>query len=206
MAFSDRELLARLIQCEAGREGEDGMKAVSYTHLVMGQMPEWVSQYAVSERYTQINYNDDIVRVTPLEYADVIKYFFNMSQGVKGYITVNSVTGKAELTKLEKGMKYLPSAMFFQNLDRKLRFQYPTTIFGQENFEIDNDGNPYWVVPTLKYTGIGLKREVTGVVLLDPITGSSQWYPVEDVPRWVDHVYDADLIVEQVNALSLIHI
>ena len=27
MAFSDRELLARLIQCEAGGEGENGMKA-----------------------------------------------------------------------------------------------------------------------------------------------------------------------------------
>ena len=29
MAFSDRELLARLIQCEAGGEGENGMKAVA---------------------------------------------------------------------------------------------------------------------------------------------------------------------------------
>ena len=41
MAYSDRELLARLIQCEAGGEGEDGMKAVagvvtvSYTHLTL---------------------------------------------------------------------------------------------------------------------------------------------------------------------------
>ena len=26
MAYSDRELLARLIQCEAGGEGENGMK------------------------------------------------------------------------------------------------------------------------------------------------------------------------------------
>ena len=29
MAFSDRELLARIIQCEAGGEGENGMKAVA---------------------------------------------------------------------------------------------------------------------------------------------------------------------------------
>lgn len=29
MAFSDRELLARLIQCEAGGEGDNGMKAVA---------------------------------------------------------------------------------------------------------------------------------------------------------------------------------
>lgn len=29
MAYNDRELLARLIQCEAGGEGDDGMKAVA---------------------------------------------------------------------------------------------------------------------------------------------------------------------------------
>ena len=29
MAFSDRELIARLVQCEAGGEGETGMKAVA---------------------------------------------------------------------------------------------------------------------------------------------------------------------------------
>lgn len=29
MAYSDRELLARIIKCEAGGEGEDGMKAVA---------------------------------------------------------------------------------------------------------------------------------------------------------------------------------
>ena len=29
MAYSDRELIARLIQCEAGGEGDNGMKAVA---------------------------------------------------------------------------------------------------------------------------------------------------------------------------------
>ena len=29
MAFSDRELLARLIQCEAGGEGDAGMRGVA---------------------------------------------------------------------------------------------------------------------------------------------------------------------------------
>ncbi len=49
---------------------------------VMGQMPELVSQFYVSDLYTQINYNDKIVRVTPLEYADIIKYFSNRKEGV----------------------------------------------------------------------------------------------------------------------------
>ncbi len=164
---------------------------------VMGEMPELVSQFDVSDLYTQINYNDEIMRVTPLEYSGVIKYFANRAEGVKGYITVNSVNGKTQLIKLDKGMKYMPSAMFNENLMRKLRFSYPTVIFGTPSFEIDNEGNPYWIVPTIKYTGINMKEEVTGIVALDPITGKSNRYKLKDVPKWVDHVYYADLIIEQ---------
>ena len=170
---------------------------------VMGQMTDLVSQFTVSNLYTQINYKNDIVRVTPLEYASFIKYFTNRSSGVPAYITVNSVTGTSELTKLDKGMKYMPSGLFFENLYRKLRITYPTLIFGSENFEIDNDGNPYWIIPTIKYSGIELKREVSGVIILDPVTGKSTKYDVDDVPTWVDHVYNADLIIEQVNDWGL---
>lgn len=166
---------------------------------VMGQMSELVSQYYVSDQYTQINYKNDILRVTPLEYADIIKWISNRKEGVKGYITVNSVNGNSELTKLDKGMKIMPSAFFGEDLNRVLRFKYPTTLFADPKFEIDNDGNPFWVVPTYSYTGINLKTRVTGVVILDPITGESKKYKIEDVPTWVDNAYNADLIIEQVD-------
>lgn len=170
---------------------------------VMGEMTDLVSQFTVSNLYTQINYNNKIVRVTPLEYAGIVKYFTNRKDGITGYITVDSVTGESDLIRLEKGMKYMPSAMFNENLYRKLRFSYPTEIFGKENFELDNEGNPYWIVPTIKYTGIGLKEEITGVIILDPITGSSKKYSIEDIPTWVDHVYNAELILSQVNDWGL---
>lgn len=166
---------------------------------VMGQMPELVSQSYVSNLYTQINYNDQIIRVTPLEYDGFIKYFTNRKDGVKGYITVNSVSGEAKLVKLDKGMKYMPSALFNEKLSRHLRFQYPTEIFGESEFELDNDGNPYWITPLMKYTGVGLKREVKGIVITNPVSGDSKKYDVKDVPTWVDHVYSADLIIEQLD-------
>lgn len=164
---------------------------------VMGQMSELVSQFDVSYLYTQINYNNDIIRVTPLEYASSIKWFTNRKDGVAGYITVNSTTGKSNLIKLEDGMKYMPSALFNENLYRKLRFDYPTKIFGEESFEIDNAGNPYWIVPTMSYSGVGLLADVDGVVILDPISGDSNYYNVGDIPTWVDQVYDPYLIIEQ---------
>ena len=170
---------------------------------VMGQLPELVSQFYVSDLYTQINYNNNIARVTPLEYNGFIKYLTNRKDGVKGYIVVNSVTGESSLSKLENGMKYMPSAYFFENLYRKLRFDYPFEIFGAENFEIDNDGKPYWVIPTIRYSGVGLREEITGVIILDPVTGESTKYSVGEVPTWIDHVYSADLIIEQVDDWGL---
>lgn len=164
---------------------------------VMGQMPELVSQFDVSELYTQINYKGRVVRVTPLEYNGIFKYFTNRKEGVKGYISVDSVDGNATLTKLDQGMKYVPSAMFNENLYRKLRFQYPTFMFGEEYFELNEEGEPFWIVPVLKYKGIGLLEDVKGVVILDPITGKSSYHQVNDVPTWVDHVYPANLLIEQ---------
>ncbi len=165
----------------------------------MGEFTSWVSQFYVSDLYTQINYKNEIVRVTPIEYDGFIKYLTNRKDGIKGYIKVNSVDGKASLVKLEKGMKYMPSAYFFENLYRKLRFKYPTAIFDEASFEIDNEGNPYWIVPTVKYTGIGLKKDINGIIILNPITGKSSKYKLKDIPSWVDHVYGAELIIDQVN-------
>ena len=166
---------------------------------VMGQMPELVSQFYVSNLYTQINYNNEIIRVTPLEYNGLFKYISNHKDGVKGYITVNSTTGESKLVKLEKGMKYLPSSYLFKDLNRHLRFSYPTKIFGQKSFEIDNEGNPYWITPTLKYVGIELREDVEGVIITDAITGENTYYKVGEVPAWVDHVYNASIIISQVN-------
>ena len=191
----------------------DDVKEVDFNHLplldrnssevlgdrVMGQMSDLVSQFDVSDIYTQINFNESIIRVTPLEYNSVIKWFTNKKEGIPGYITVDSVDGEAKLVRLDKGMKYVPSALFNENLYRKLRFKYLTSNFGDISFEIDNEGNPYWIVPTIKYTGVGLKARVTGVIIMNPITGESKKYKMGEVPTWVDVAYSAELIIEQLN-------
>ena len=164
---------------------------------VVGEMTDLVSQFYVSDLYSQINYKGKIARVTPLEYDDLIKFFINRDKGIPFYVVVDSVTGEGELVRMEKGMKYMPSAYFNDNLYRKLRFSYPTLVFGDANFELDEEGNPFFVVPTIKYTSVGLKEEIDGVVVLDPITGDSKRYTIGEIPTWIDHVYNASLIMEQ---------
>ena len=204
---------ARRITIKEDTSFTDDIKEVDFTKVplldkdssqklgdrVMGQMSELVSQYYVSDLYTQINYNSEIVRVTPIEYNGFIKWLNNKGHGVLGYIKVNSVTGASELVKLKEGMKYMPSAYFFKNLNRALRFKYPTTIFGNISFEVDNEGNPYWVVPTIKYTAVGLKEEIDGIVLMNPIDGSTKRYAVDEIPAWSDQVFSAGLIIEQID-------
>lgn len=170
---------------------------------VMGNMTEWVSQFDVSNEYTQISYKDSVYRVTPLTYNGFIKYFKNKSGGVPAYITVDSTSGKTQLVKLKDlgmdGMKYVPSAYFNENLSRHLRFQYPTEIFGEPSFEIDEEGRPWYICTTYTYSGVGNKKRVTGAVFLDPITGKSEKYDTKHIPSWADRIYPESLVVEELD-------
>ena len=167
---------------------------------VLGQLPELISQFDVSDEYTQINYNHSIVRVTPLEYSGLIKYFGNRGEGVPGYILVNSTTGISELVKLEKGMRYMPSAYLQEDLLRHVRFRYPFKILGEISFEVDEQGKPFWIIQTISYSGIGLRKEISGVIVVDPVYGDTSYYRNDDVPNWIDNVWDAQTITEQLNS------
>lgn len=157
-----------------------------------------VSQFEVSYDYSQINYQEKPVRVSPLEYGNLIKWFNNRSEGIPAYVIVNMVTQEAQLVKLDEGMKYMTCEHFSRNLYRHLRFQFPTYMFGDVNFEVDDEGNPWWVCSREVHT-IGLFGgvDVKGAVMVNAVTGESEY--CEEVPTWVDRVYDAELLVGQYN-------
>ena len=166
---------------------------------VMGEMTDLVSQFNVSSEYSQISYEGGTYRVTPLAYSGLIKYFRNAAEGVPGYILVNTTTGNARLQRLSQKMKYVPSAYFNDNLYRRLRFAYPTVLFGSPTFEVDDDGNPYYVCTTYTFTGFTAMKKVTGVILYDPTDGSSERYDLSEVPSWVDRVFPESLISKELN-------
>lgn len=164
----------------------------------MGSLVDMVSQYEVSSYVSQINYQAKPVRVTPLEYADLIKWITNRSHGIPGYIKIDMTTQDADFVRLEEGIRYSPSEHFGRNLNRYLRFRYPTAMFRGFYFEIDEKGIPYWIAPVEERT-IGLFGgiDIQGAVVMNAITGEHNYYAVKDVPTWVDKVYDAELLVEQ---------
>lgn len=163
----------------------------------MGSMVDMVSQFEVDNIYSQINYKDNPVRVSPLRYASLIKWFTNRSNGIPAYIRINMATQTTELVKLEQGIRYTTSEHFNRNIYRHLRFAHPTYIYGELSFEIDEEGIPYWIAPVKKFN-IGLfgGETVSKVVLCNAVTGDMKTYDIEDVPEWVDRAYSADLLVQ----------
>ena len=192
------------------RSFENDIKEVSYDQIpildrdsavvignrVMGTMVDMVSQYEINDMYSQINYRNKPVRVSPLQYGSLIKWLTNNASGIPGYVRIDMTTQNAEIVRLNEGIKYSESDHFGRNIYRHLRFAYPGYIFDSISFEVDEEGTPFWICPTRKYN-VGLFGGVTidKVIICNAITGAMTEYNVEDVPEWVDKVYSAEMLI-----------
>ena len=200
---------AKLITVETGDFTQD-IEEISFDQIPMldrdsaeklgdrklGELADMVSQFEVADNYTQINYKGRPVRVTPLRYGDIFKWLNNRSAGLPAYLIIDMVTQEVDVVRLPEGMHYTTAEHFSRNLYRHLRFQYPTYIFNEPTFEIDEEGTPYWVCPRIvKRIGLFGGTDIQGAVLVNAITGESQYYT--DIPTWVDGVYSAEIIMDQ---------
>lgn len=176
----------------------DETSANTLANKKLGELSDLVSQFEVDPKSAQINYKDVPVRATYLNYGDAIKWLTNRKQGIPAYLLIDMVTQEVTVQRIEEGMKYSPSEIFNRNIYRYLRFKCPTKIFYDVNFEVDDDGVPYWCATTVTKT-IGLfgGTDVTGAVLVNAVTGETHDYAIEDVPTWVDRVCSASLIMQQ---------
>jgi hypothetical protein len=166
----------------------------------LGELADMVSQFEVSKDYHQINYNDRPVRVTPLLYGDIFKWLNNYQEGIPGYVIIDMVTqdGQVVRTGEGNGIKYSNSELFFRNIMRHVRFNYPTYMFEAPVFEIDDEGNPYWICPkVVKKIGLFGGTDIDGVVVVNAITGEHVYYANGEAPQWIDNVYRANLIIQQ---------
>jgi len=167
----------------------------------IGKVQGLGSQFNIDPAYTLVSTKDEILRVSPLEYQGLIKWFQNRDSGVPNFVRINvNDASDVDLVSLEQGMKYVPSAYFDQDLLRHVRFAYRTEILQDFSFEIDDEGNPYYVISVVE-PEIGLfgGLDAVGVIVVDPITGDMEKYSVEDVPDWVDRVQPTALAWYQID-------
>ena len=69
----------------------------------LGELADMVSQFEILPSYTQINYQGRPVRVAPIAYADLIKWFTNRSAGLPAYLIIDMVTQEAEVVRPGRG-------------------------------------------------------------------------------------------------------
>ena len=178
----------------------DSESAQIVGNRTLGTLSDVVSQYEIGAKYTQINYGGKPKKVANLEYADFFRWVNNKERGIPGYVMVDPVGNSAEYVSLDKPMKYVDSAFFGDDLMRKLRFAYPTKIFDFISFEIDEEGNPHYIVScTSPNAGLFGAMDVNEVIIFDPISGESDIYNLSDVPAWVDAVFSGTLAEEKYN-------
>ena len=139
----------------------------------LGELSEYVSQFVIDSAYsTQINYKGNPYRIFPLKYGDVFKWFNNTRDGLPAYIAVNMYTQEANTVILKdeglNNIKVSTNEYFNEKLNRVLRFNFPTYMFGTPSLEIDESGKPWWVCEVVdKTVGLIGGTDVIGVVLVD---------------------------------------
>ncbi|MGB0839505.1 MAG: hypothetical protein ACPGXL_05165, partial [Chitinophagales bacterium] len=170
---------------------------------VLGVKPSLGSQVRLG-RFNIQTVGDKLYWVAPLHHSGFFKWQQN-KQGTTGYVKV-SVTNERDVELVQEvndrpiHIKYQPSAYFGGNLRRHIYFNgYITQGYTDYTFEIDDTGEPYWVV-TLYDKKIGFSgNEAKGVILVHAETGDIQEYDIQSVPLWVDRVQPADFIVKQLD-------
>lgn len=166
----------------------------------IGEALDLVSQFDVSNEYTQISYQGRPIRVSPLGYVNFFRWFTNRSEGIPHYVSVDMITGAAELEDLEENLRYSHSGWFNDDINRHIFLQHPTTLFENPVFELDEEGRPHYVAPIVErqFSFLGPK-DVVGVFVVDAATGEINRYDLENVPNWVDRVYPANMVMNHIN-------
>ncbi len=142
--------------------------------------------------------NGRLVWVAPLNFQGVIQWIARRSSPGVVIVDAENPDAPAEL-RTRVPLRFVPSALFNENLRRHVWLRYGDELLLEETLQLDEHGNPRYLVtlgrPTIGWSG----ERVTGVVIVDPATGAMERIPREQfdrLPAWVSRVYPPDLVVE----------
>jgi energy-coupling factor transporter transmembrane protein EcfT len=170
---------------------------------IIGSQPALGSQIQLG-RFAIQKVNNELFWVAPLLHSGFFKWF-NNQEGTPGYVMV-SATNERDVRLVETinnkplHIKYQPAAYFQSDIQRHVYFNgYASTGLEDFVFEIDEAGNPFWVISTYQKE-IGFSgKNANGVLVVDAQTGAIQQYAIADTPAWVDRIQPAVIVEEQLN-------
>lgn len=164
----------------------------------MGAMSDLVSQYDISDNYSQINLEGRPVRVSPLVYDDFFKWMNSKDNGIPGYVRVDMSNENVEIVRTPSPIWITDGEYFERNVYRHVQFSYPFDMFSGFYFEIDDEGTPWWICPVRSFNVFPWGAEtVNDVVLCNALTGECDKIALADVPEWCDKVLPVDLLIDR---------
>lgn len=170
---------------------------------VMGEKPSLGSQTYLGDFHIQ-KVNDKLYWVAPLLHSGFLKWLTN-KEGTPGYVMV-SATNERDVKLVQDvggkpiNLKYQTAAFSFDNLHRHVYFNgYMTTGLTDFTFEIDDNGNPFWVLTQYEKKVGFFGLDATGVVVVDAQTGEIKSYAITDAPTWIDRIQPEDFIETQLD-------
>lgn len=165
---------------------------------VLGEAGAIGSQFNISEDHMTLQMiNKELWYVVPLDYQGFSVW--TSTDGVPGYIMVSGEDPHRQailkMMPANQKMKYTPGAFFSEELERQLRNKgFINLALTDYTFEIDEAGKAWWVVSAYKPTILWNGEKLEGVVVVDPVSGDANLYPVEKIPDWIDRALPKNFI------------
>jgi hypothetical protein len=135
----------------------------------------------------------------PLEHNGFWRWLSNGT--TPGYIAVSQMNEMNTKFPQDKPIKYGIEAWFDTNVYRHLfNNGFKNQIMGEAIFQVDEDWNPWWVVPmSLPQVGFGGDMPVSWA-LVNATTGEIRNYTDEsEIPTWVDRLYHQQMVADRFN-------
>jgi len=150
----------------------------------------------------KVCFEHELVWVAPLVHSGFFRWFTN--HATHGYVLVSASDPERKLLVTAVNgnpvdLRYMAEGAHWNDyLIRHLRGHgYAGFGLTEPTFELDDAGKPWWVVTTYQKRVGFSGDDATGVVVVDPSTGATNWYNMKNVPAWVDRVVPEGMAIEQ---------
>lgn len=149
--------------------------------------------------YGNVTPEGEAVWMAPLEPTSFFRWWSNPT--TPGYFIASHVNVNDSQLVEDKPISYGEGFYLGHNLDRHLYMNgYINYRYGDPFFQIDNEGNPHYVVPMMR-PQVGIYSYFPEKwVMVDADSGYiTEYDAAEDLPEWVDRAYPSDVMRDRLS-------